>query len=163
MSQERLTDLMFGMIWPPTSVEAVKQSVIDVLTEIKALRGQEKGLTEEEYAGWRTSILDELATDRHPESVFLVACVPLALLLAGLLAWALSAGRIDAVWGIGAGFVFLALLAIRFVRGLAAKRRMTVADRLELVVELARRELVSADEATELGTRIAKLAPSGVD
>ena len=60
MSQERLTDLMFGMIWPPTSVVAVKQSVVDVLTELKALRGQEKGLTEEEYAGWRQSILDEL-------------------------------------------------------------------------------------------------------
>jgi hypothetical protein len=159
MSQERLTDLMFGMIWPPTSVVAVKQSIVDVLTEIKALRGQDKGLTEEEYTGWRQSILDELATDRHPESVFLVACVPLGLLLAGLLAWALSAGRTDAVFGISCGFVFLALLAIRFARGLAAKKRMTVADRLELVAELAQRELVSVDEATELGARIAKLAP----
>lgn len=159
MSQQRLTELMFGMIWPPTSVVAVKQSIVDVLTEIKAMRGQEKGLTEEEYTEWRQSILDELATDRHPESVYLVACVPLGLILAGLLTWALLAGRMAPVFGISCGFVFLVLLAIRFARGRAAKRRMTVADRLELVAELAQRDLVSVDEAAELGARIAKLAP----
>lgn len=158
MSQERLTDLMFGMIWPPTTPEAVKQSVIDVLAQLESLRGQEKGLTEEEYQGWRKSILDELATNRHPEPVFLIACVPLALLLVGALAWALSAGRNDAIWGVCCGLTLLAFLALRLARGLVAKRRMTVADRLELVADLARRGLVSLNEATELGQRIALLA-----
>jgi hypothetical protein len=148
---------MFGLIWPPTTPEAVKQSVIDTLAELEALRGQEKGLAEDEYAGWRKSILDELATNRHPEPVFLIASVPLGLIMAGGFAWALSAGRNDMACGFGCGVVFVVLLAIRFARGLAAKRRLTVADRLELVAELARRELVTVDEATELGQRIALL------
>jgi len=158
MSQERLTELMFGLIWPPTTPEAVKQSVIDVLAQLESLRGQEKGLTEEEYAEWRKSILDEIATNRHPEAVFLVGCVLIGLVLAGVLAWAISAGRNDLACGFGCGVAFLVLLAIRLARGLAAKRRLTVAERLELVAELARRELVTVDEAAELGQRIARLA-----
>ena len=51
------------------------------------------------------------------------------------------------------------MLALRFLRGWTAKKRLTVAERLELVAELARRGLVTPEEALELGSRIARLAP----
>jgi hypothetical protein len=159
MFQERLTDLLLGLIFPPTSVGAVKQSVIDVLTELEALRAMEKGLTEDEYVGWRTSVLDEIASNRHPEPVFLFVCGFYALVFTGLLVYGVLSGNIRWAWVAGIVLAGIAVLTIGLARGLAAKRRLTVAERLELVAELARRGLVTVDEAAELGQRISRLAP----
>ena len=162
MSQERLTDLMFGLIWPPTTPLAIRQSVIDTLTELEALRGKEKGLTEDEYAGWRTSILDELATNRHPESVFLFACGVFGVILTGLLVYGLLSGNTKWVWVAGLVLVAVALLALRLARGLVAKKRLPVAERLGLVEELLGLKLLSAEEAVKLREQIEQLRLDGL-
>jgi hypothetical protein len=83
----------------------------------------------------------------------------MGLLVAGLLTYGILSGRTDLIWGAGFGLVGLAVFALRFLRGWTAKKRLTVVDRLELVAELARRGLVSPEEALDLGNRIAKLEP----
>src|SRR5688500_5468952 len=97
--EERLTDLMFGLIWPPASVDALKRSVVADLAELQALRGT--SLTEEEHAGWRAGALNGLADNRHPEPIFLGVSVFLGLLCAGLLAYALTTDIEGLEWGAG--------------------------------------------------------------
>jgi hypothetical protein len=162
MSQERLYDLMFGIVWPPTTPLAIKQSVIDTLTELEALRGQAKGLTEDEFADWRQSILDELATNRHAESVLLTAFGCVGFIFAGGLTWAVLAGRNEWAFALGFALVLLAPFLLRCARALSAKKRLPLVERLDLVAELLARGLVTAEEAAELRTRIEQLGYEGL-
>src|SRR5262245_14679931 len=148
-SQERLTGMMFGLIWPPTSPDALRRDVVGQLIELQALRGD--GLTEEEYAGWRGDVLDGLAANRHREAFYLAVCPPVfGVMFAGGLAYALAVGAWGWAWGMAAGLAGVALLAWRLARALSVKRGLTVAERLAVVEELLGRGLVSAEEAAEL-------------
>jgi hypothetical protein len=154
--QERLTDLMLGMVLPPTSPEAAKVAVVAQLIKLAGVRGGV--LTEDEWSGWRRDVLDGLAADRHPETVMLIVPVVYGLASAGALLYCASVGAWR--WAVVAGAVvaFAALMGWRLYRGLSAKRRLTAADRLAVVEELAARGLVTPEEATDLRGRIAALA-----
>jgi hypothetical protein len=51
--QDRLTEMMLGTVFPPTSTEAAKAAVVAQLTELASLSGAV--LTEDEWAAWRRS------------------------------------------------------------------------------------------------------------
>ena len=63
-----------------------------------------------------------------------------------------------AAWVAGALLAFDVVWGWRLARGLAVKRRLTVEDRLGVVEELQGLGLVSAEEAAELRSRIARLS-----
>jgi len=157
--EERLHDLMAALLWPPTSPEALKRSVVAELAELQALR--DGGPSDQQFADWRAETLDGLAANRHPEGCFLVFCAFLGLACAGLLVYRLTADVEEwarvAAWVAGAMLAFDVVWGWRLARGLAVKRRLTVEDRLGVVEELQGRGLVSTDEAAELRSRIARL------
>src|SRR5438067_2165027 len=99
MADNRLTLMLFTLIWPATSTEDVKQSVIDQLTELQAVRSG--NLTDEEHAGWRTTILNGITAERQPEPAFIATAGIMALAFAVGLACSLSRGRTD--WAVGTG------------------------------------------------------------
>ena len=101
-----------------------------------------------------------MASDQYPEPTSMVVCGVFARILAWLMTWAVLVGRLQMALSLGFGVAIVAVIFLRLACGLAAKRRLTVADRLEVVAELARRGLVSLDEAAELGQRFAQLAPA---
>lgn len=114
-------------------------------------------LTKDEYDGERSSVFAELADGQHPESVLVT--------VGGLFAVSGGVGAVccwAAGWPVLAVFLtveavvgaFLGLLAARSWR---VKRRLTVEDRLEVVAELARRQLITPDEAASLRERIGQL------
>jgi hypothetical protein len=159
--QDRLTDMLFGTVFPPTSPEAAKAAVVAQMAELAGMRGG--ALTEDEWAGWRRGILDGLADDRHPEPVFLIVPEVYGLASAGLLGYCAWVGAWQWVWAAGATLAFTAFLGWRLSRGLKAKRRLTLADRLAVVEELAARGLVSPEEASVLRDHIAALVAGRPD
>src|SRR5258707_10537323 len=144
-SQERLTGLMFDQLWPPGSADALRPVMVQQLTELEPLRGN--GLTEEEYTGWRTDVLDGLVSNRHREPIWIGTCVFFEVLLAGLLVYGLATGHTQAVWVAGIMLFVFAVIIFQLARGLAVKRRLTVTERLGLIEQLCGQGLVSAEEA----------------
>jgi hypothetical protein len=151
-SQEHLTGLVLNQFWPPGSTDALRRAVVQQLAELQRLRGN--GLTEEEYTGWRTDILDGLVSNRHREPIWIGTCVFFEVLLAGLLVYGVVTSHSQAVWAAGIMLTVVAALIFQLARGIAVKRRLTVAERMELIEELVARGLVSADEAVQLRTRL---------
>src|SRR5439155_18041535 len=85
MAHEDLGNLLlFRQIWPPRPKSDKKHTLVERLTELRDTR--HTVLTEEEYAAFRSAILDELATlPRMPISwlvTLLVSCLVSAALLA---------------------------------------------------------------------------------
>ena len=158
-SQERLTGLLFDQFWPPASVDALRRAVVHQLAELQRLHGN--GLTEEEYTGWRTDILEGLVSNRHREPIWIATGVFFEVLLAGLLGYGLVTGHSRWAWIAGIELSVFALIIVQLARGLAVKRRLTVAERLGLIEELRERGLVSADEAGRLGARLGQPTQSG--
>ena len=159
--QDRLTDMLLSMAFPPTTPEAAKVAVVAELTELARMRGT--ALTEEEWEGWRRGVLDGLAEDRHPEPVLLLVPVVYGLAAVALLVYFVAAGNWPLAGGAGAGVAFAAFLGWWLLRGLSAKRRLTPAERLGVVEELVSRGLVSPEEASGLRDRIAALGAGRSD
>jgi hypothetical protein len=158
-SQERLTGLMLDEFWPAASAEVLRGAVAQQLTELQRLRGN--GLTEEEYTGWRTDILGSVVSNRHREPIWIGTYVFFEVLLAGLLVYGLVTGHSQATWVAGIMLPVLAVIIVQLARGLAVKRRLTIAERLGLIEEFVARGLVSADEASKLRARLGKPPASG--
>jgi hypothetical protein len=157
--QNQLLVMPFKFMWPETSTENVKQSVIDQLAELQAVRSG--NLTDEEYAGWRRTILNGIADNDHPEPAYIATAGIMGIVFAAGLAYALSRGRTDWVVGTGCGLVAAVVTGLQCWRGLAAKRRLSNEDRLTVIAALLDRGLVSTDEADTLRERVRELDRSG--
>src|SRR5690348_14316154 len=97
--RERLTGLMLDQLWPPGSADVLRRVVVQQLTELQTLRGS--GLTEEEYTGWRTDILEGLVSNRHREPIWIGTCVFFEVVLAGVLTYGLVSGHSRWAWVAG--------------------------------------------------------------
>src|SRR5688500_13224090 len=143
-SQERLTGLMLEQFWPPSSADALRRAWVEQLIELQQLRGN--GLTEEEYTGWRTDILEGEVADRHRDPVWLAFNSVCGFPLAGLLGLGGLAGRAQWAWVAGMVLCLVVGMIVQLARGLAAKRRLPVAERLGIIAAFLERGLVSAEE-----------------
>jgi hypothetical protein len=155
---ERLIELSLGNVFPPTTREGTQVAVVHRLRELQALRGTE--LTEEEWQGWRRSILDDLVSYPHSARIMFIAslaCVyiPVGALIAAIVygswSWAGAGAVALLVWG---------LSAYCQARAFAAARGLTAEDRHEVVDALVAVSLVSPDEAAALHRRVGA-RPSG--
>jgi hypothetical protein len=84
---ERLIELLLGNVFPPTTREGTQVAVVHRLGELQALRGTE--LTEEEWRGWRRSILGDLVSYPHSARIMFIAClacvyIPVGALIAAI-------------------------------------------------------------------------------
>jgi hypothetical protein len=149
---ERLIELQLGNVFPPATREGAKVAVVHRLGELQALRGA--GLTEEEWRGWRGTILNDLVSYPHSARIMFIGSLACAYIPAGALIAAIVYGKWDlAVAGVGT-LLLWGLIACCQARAFAAARGLTAEDRHAVVDALAAVSLVSPDEAAELHPRV---------
>jgi hypothetical protein len=151
-NQESALRFIFSLIWPAAPPGPHKHALVERLTELRDTRHD--FLTDDEYAQIRAEFLAELATDpRMPVIQVLIFMLFGAGGVAGIIC-----GLVQQMPGAaGIGVVSLAASALiwrRMEQDYVAKRRLTRTDRLMAVDDLIAAELVSAEEAAALRTRI---------
>ncbi len=145
-----------NLVWPPRlTVTAPSEACAQNLEELRAARSA--ALTEEEYAELRAEMLDEIVSFPkmygRVRGVLALACFAcVAFILYGL-----ATHKYDFVWDPILPLLVAALIWWCQGRAYAAKRALSRTDRLSIVDELAKRNLISSDEFATMRAKIERL------